>query len=176
MRQSERSWRLHESLVWCDAFSRDMPLMLGVLADKRAAGEMVSVAGGDRSDPTQRDALSSIDATRKIDRAIVELHSRAAHLENIRKSLMGQQDQATETDERGRVIRDQHGKAVEYCVLHHLVGDDTVARRSIPDPTHPGLKLRVCRWCGDYYDQTGSAPTTAEVGMHARGERVMRAS
>lgn len=174
MRQSERSWRLHEVLVRVDRVSKDMPMMLGVLADKRSAGETVTVSGGDRSDPTQRAALSSIEATRKIDRAIVELHSRAAHLENIRASLLGDQADATETDEHGRLIRDGDGKAIEYCTLHHLVGSNAVARRSIPDPNTPGLKLRVCRWCGDYYDETGRAPTTHEVAMNVNGRRVMR--
>lgn len=174
MRQSERSWRLHEVLVRVDQASKDMPMMLGVLADKQAAGETVMVAGGDRSDPTLRAAMSSIEATRKIDRAIVELHSRAAHLENIRASLLGDQTNLTDRDERGRLIRDAEGKPIEYCVLHQLAGSNAVARRSIPDPNHDGLKIRVCRWCGDYYDDTGRVPTTTEVQMNAEGRRVMK--
>lgn len=172
MRQSERSWRLHEVLVRVDQVVKDFPAMLGRLADYRESGERVPVSGGGISDPTSSAAASSVDLLRDIDKTIKELHSRAEKLARIRDSLVGHHGPPPIVDEEGRLIRDDKGRSIEYCELHRLVGSNVQARRSIPNPDGSGTKIRVCRWCGDYYDKTGTAPTTQQCAANASGQRV----
>jgi hypothetical protein len=180
MLTSARAHRIRETQLIIDRLGRDLSLMLGRLVDLRASGETVLVSGGDRSDPTAGTALNATTLTKQLDSNLLELYNQAAALERLRLGLLGPDQSATTmtvTDERGRLIRDlKTGNPIDYCELHQLAGHDEVARRNIPHPGGHGTKMRVCRWCGDYYDETGAPPTTDQAARHAAGQRVARRS
>lgn len=176
MRQSERAWRLHEVLIRVDRLAKDMPTILGAIADHRHNNERLPVSTGGISDPTSTSASSAVDLLHNIDTAIKVLHAQAEKLERIRTNIIGQHTPPPVTDEHGRLIRDNTGRPIEYCELHQLVGSNEVATRWIPNPDESGTKIKVCRWCGRYHDDTGTAPTTQQVAARASGQRVKRSS
>jgi hypothetical protein len=174
---SARAHRIRETQLIVQRLGRDLPLMLGRLVDLRAGGDGVPVSGGDRSDPTAGAATSAAHLTHQLDQDLIALFNQAAALDRLRISLLGPDEgtpSAPITDERGRLIRDPKGNPIEYCELHQHVDSNEIARRSIPHPSGSGTKMRVCRWCGDFYDETGRAPTTDEVERNVTGQRVKR--
>lgn len=174
MRQSERAWRLAEASARVELFRHDLPMMLLRLSDLQEAGDAVPVSGGSISDPTSGAAASAVDFTQDMDQAIRQLHAQAERLERMRDGLVGKHAPPPTTDERGRPIRDGQGNPIEYCELHQLAGQDVEARRRIPHPSGSGTKMKVCRWCGDHYDATGSAPLTSQVLENIEGKRVLK--
>lgn len=176
MRSRDRADLLREVMVNADRLARDLPLMLDALADRRG-GDTVPVSGGDRSDPTSRLALEAVAQTREIDRHLTVIRDSSRFLESQRVRLTGSAPPVELTDDRGRPTLDADGKPIEYCSLHHAALVDSPrepvpqARRNIPHPSGAG-KIRVCRWCGDFFDQHQQAPTTAQILDHAAGRRV----
>lgn len=176
MRQRDRADLLREVILTASNLARDFPAMIDTLSDRRGGGEIVPVSGGDRSDPTSRAALTSVEATRLIDHHLRTMLDSARFLEDQRVKLTGSARPVELTDDRGRPTLDADGKPIDYCTLHHAALVDhprepvPQARQHIKLPD--GHKVRVCRWCADFTRDHGQAPTTAQILDHVAGRRV----